>query len=323
MGIAGSYASPAPTTGTVPIDDLRRGGSVPPPVLVWLVHGTADPVVDVGHSCELCSALVEQGWPVSLNEVATDHAGVMVIIVGRVDKRRSSGGGRSQRGTCLSAGGVRAADGPHRRPVIPPRTACSARCTVRSGMRVPSATTYVPLWWSTRTTPMLCSWSMRPGRGPEEWHRDRGCAAPMHGRRRALRELPGAPQVAVHLARSTAHWHAAGIRVGPVPAAPCGPRWVSARSRMSSVRPRAALEAGGAPVRSRTGSGLGLDHLHPGVMFSSGLRTCSAGPMSGRGGISKRRRRVLRLPTAFTLGFPGCGGRVGAGPPSGCRPAYG
>ncbi|MGW2788143.1 hypothetical protein ACWC3X_44540 [Streptomyces populi] len=76
-------------------------------------------------------------------------------------------------------------------------------------------------------------------------------------------------------------------------------------------------------MRSRTDGGVGLDHLHLGVTFSSRLRTCSAGSVSGRSGISKRRRRMLRLSTAFTLGFPGCGGRVGAGPPSGCRPAYG
>ncbi|MFB7248904.1 alpha/beta hydrolase [Streptomyces populi] len=78
VGIAGSYASAAPTTGTVPIDDLRRGGSLLPPIPVWLVHGTADSVVDIERSRELRSALMEQGWPASLNEVATDHAGVIM-----------------------------------------------------------------------------------------------------------------------------------------------------------------------------------------------------------------------------------------------------
>ncbi|MFG2819828.1 alpha/beta hydrolase [Kitasatospora sp. NPDC048365] len=78
VGIAGGYGSAAPTTGTVPIDDLRLGGSPVPPVPVWLVHGTADPVVDVERSRELRTALEGQGRPVSLIEVATDHAGVIM-----------------------------------------------------------------------------------------------------------------------------------------------------------------------------------------------------------------------------------------------------
>lgn len=78
VGIAGAYGSAAPTTGTVPIDDLRRGDSPLPPLPVLLVHGTADPVVDVKRSRELRTALKERGWPTSLNEVATDHAGVIV-----------------------------------------------------------------------------------------------------------------------------------------------------------------------------------------------------------------------------------------------------
>ncbi|MFE9428289.1 hypothetical protein ACFYNO_35660 [Kitasatospora sp. NPDC006697] len=78
VGIAGAYGSAVPTTGTVPIDDARMGGSLLPPMPVWLVHGTADPVVDVERSRELRTALEGQGWPVSLNEVATDHAGVIM-----------------------------------------------------------------------------------------------------------------------------------------------------------------------------------------------------------------------------------------------------
>jgi acetyl esterase/lipase len=78
VGIAGAYGSTAPSTGTVPLDDLRRRGSLPPPVPVWLVHGTADPVVDAERSRELHRALGEQGRPVSLDEVATDHAGVVM-----------------------------------------------------------------------------------------------------------------------------------------------------------------------------------------------------------------------------------------------------
>lgn len=78
VGIAGGYGSAAPTTGTVPLDDLRPGGIPVPPVPVWLVHGTADPVVDVERSRELRTALDDRGWPVSLDEVATDHAGVIM-----------------------------------------------------------------------------------------------------------------------------------------------------------------------------------------------------------------------------------------------------
>jgi dienelactone hydrolase len=78
VGIAGAYASAAPTTGTVPLDDLRSIGVPHPPIPVWLVHGTVDPVVPVERSRELHSALLEQDRTVSLHEVATDHAGVVM-----------------------------------------------------------------------------------------------------------------------------------------------------------------------------------------------------------------------------------------------------
>ncbi|CAK7286120.1 hypothetical protein [Streptomyces misionensis] len=78
MGIAGAYASVAPSTGTVPLGDLRRGGGPLPPIPVWLVHGTADPVVDAARSRELHTALGEQGRPSFLAEVPTDHAGVVM-----------------------------------------------------------------------------------------------------------------------------------------------------------------------------------------------------------------------------------------------------
>ncbi|GGQ99246.1 alpha/beta hydrolase [Kitasatospora griseola] len=77
VGIAGAYGSSAPSTGTVPIDDVRRDDPLPP-VPVWLVHGTADPVVPVARSRELHTALRERGRPVSLDEVDTDHAGVVL-----------------------------------------------------------------------------------------------------------------------------------------------------------------------------------------------------------------------------------------------------
>ncbi|MFI9787963.1 alpha/beta hydrolase [Kitasatospora sp. NPDC051984] len=78
VGIAGAYGSVAPTTGTVPLDDLRVGGDEGAPVPVWLVHGTADAVVDVERSRELFTALTERGRPVLLHEDVTDHAGVIM-----------------------------------------------------------------------------------------------------------------------------------------------------------------------------------------------------------------------------------------------------
>ncbi|WP_338020726.1 alpha/beta hydrolase [Streptomyces sp. TR1341] len=78
VGIAGAYVTAAPSTGTVPLEDLRQNSDSLTPLPVWLVHGTTDPVVDVERSRELHTALVEHGWPTSLAEVATDHAGVIM-----------------------------------------------------------------------------------------------------------------------------------------------------------------------------------------------------------------------------------------------------
>lgn len=66
----------APTTGSAPIDDLRQSDL--PPVPFRLVHGTADPVVDIARSRSFAAALAEHGWPVRLEEPATDHAGVVM-----------------------------------------------------------------------------------------------------------------------------------------------------------------------------------------------------------------------------------------------------
>lgn len=87
VGVAGAYGSAAPSTGTAPLDDLRRGDDLPSPVPVWLVHGTADPVVDAERSRELHTALLERGWPASLDEVATDHAGVVMTEFSREHHR--------------------------------------------------------------------------------------------------------------------------------------------------------------------------------------------------------------------------------------------
>ncbi|MFI9101840.1 alpha/beta hydrolase [Streptomyces fildesensis] len=79
VGIAGGYRSAAPTTGTVPIDDASRAGDDQvPPIPVHLVHGTADPIVDIEQSRELRDALEERGWPAPLEELATDHAGIVM-----------------------------------------------------------------------------------------------------------------------------------------------------------------------------------------------------------------------------------------------------
>ncbi|NUP35248.1 MAG: carboxylesterase family protein [Streptomycetaceae bacterium] len=113
VGVAGAYGSAAPSTGTVPLDDLRRGGDQPSPVPVWLVHGTADPVVDVERSRELHTALLERGWPTSLDEVATDHAGVVMTAFSREHHRclPSTAGHAVEAGSLTAAVLARAAAG--------------------------------------------------------------------------------------------------------------------------------------------------------------------------------------------------------------------
>ncbi|MCZ4097919.1 MULTISPECIES: alpha/beta hydrolase [Streptomyces] len=78
VGIAGGYRSAAPTTGTVPIEDASRAGDPVPPIPVHLVHGTTDPITDIEQSRELRDALEERGWPAPLEELATDHAGIVL-----------------------------------------------------------------------------------------------------------------------------------------------------------------------------------------------------------------------------------------------------
>lgn len=78
VGIAGGYRSGAPTAGIIPITELARTGAPVPPIPVCLVHGTADQVVGIEQSRELREVLEERDWPVSLDEVATDHAGVVM-----------------------------------------------------------------------------------------------------------------------------------------------------------------------------------------------------------------------------------------------------
>jgi acetyl esterase/lipase len=75
--LAGGFsAAPAPTTGTPPLADLRRGGAAPAPF--WLVHGTGDPVVPGTESRIFAAELTSSGWPVRLSEPDTDHMGVVM-----------------------------------------------------------------------------------------------------------------------------------------------------------------------------------------------------------------------------------------------------
>ncbi|MCX5213496.1 alpha/beta fold hydrolase [Kitasatospora sp. NBC_00240] len=79
VGIAGAYGTPAPITGTAPTEvlDSGRADSVPW-VPIRLLHGTADQVVDVRRSRELHAVLAGRGRPVTLDEVDSDHAGVVM-----------------------------------------------------------------------------------------------------------------------------------------------------------------------------------------------------------------------------------------------------
>lgn len=76
VGIAGHYGLPARTTGETPLNDLAATSAAPVPIR--LVHGTSDVVLDVQNSRDFAEALAACGWPVHLDEVATDHAGVIM-----------------------------------------------------------------------------------------------------------------------------------------------------------------------------------------------------------------------------------------------------
>ncbi|MBA2945235.1 alpha/beta hydrolase [Streptomyces sp. PSKA28] len=78
VGIAGGYTRPEPLTGRAPIDELTGAEESLPAIPIWLIHGTADPVVDIQQSRRLHAALQHRGWPTSLDEPDTDHAGVIM-----------------------------------------------------------------------------------------------------------------------------------------------------------------------------------------------------------------------------------------------------
>ena len=76
VSIASGFSTPAAMTGTAPAADLAELGTAPVPF--WLVHGTSDLAVDVSESRKFATLLAEHGWPVQLEELATDHAGVVM-----------------------------------------------------------------------------------------------------------------------------------------------------------------------------------------------------------------------------------------------------
>lgn len=76
VGVAGRYDLPAFTTGGVALADLAAGRDPGGPV--HLVHGSRDTIVDAGRSRDLTEALRTAGHPVTLQEPATDHAGVIM-----------------------------------------------------------------------------------------------------------------------------------------------------------------------------------------------------------------------------------------------------
>ncbi|MEU9114113.1 alpha/beta hydrolase [Streptomyces sp. NPDC048483] len=76
VGLTGRYDLPARTTGAAPLADLAAGRD--PAVPVHLVHGSRDTVLDVRWSRDLAAALRAAGRAVTLQEPATDHAGVIM-----------------------------------------------------------------------------------------------------------------------------------------------------------------------------------------------------------------------------------------------------
>ncbi|MGW2472218.1 alpha/beta hydrolase [Streptomyces sp. NPDC001665] len=78
VGISGGYTRPEPLTGRAPMDEVVGAEESLPAIPVRLIHGSADPAVDVQQSRHLHAALQQRGWPTSLDEPDTDHAGVIM-----------------------------------------------------------------------------------------------------------------------------------------------------------------------------------------------------------------------------------------------------
>jgi acetyl esterase/lipase len=83
--LGSGFKNPAPTTGNSVFADLTCTTAAPVPF--WLVHGTKDPVVDISQSREFAALLARHGWPVHLEEVPTDHAGVVMARYDPVIRR--------------------------------------------------------------------------------------------------------------------------------------------------------------------------------------------------------------------------------------------
>ena len=90
--LASSYTAAAATTGSSPLADLAAGRAAPVPF--FLLHGTEDTVVPVSASREWVAALTIAGWPVRLQELPTDHAGVVLTeydpVLGRCRRATAS-----------------------------------------------------------------------------------------------------------------------------------------------------------------------------------------------------------------------------------------
>ncbi|WP_441250803.1 alpha/beta hydrolase [Kitasatospora sp. McL0602] len=76
--LAGGFTTPAPFSGTAPVEEARRADLTVPQVPVLLVHGTEDTIVEARQSHDLAAALTGHGWPVTVEELRTDHAGVVM-----------------------------------------------------------------------------------------------------------------------------------------------------------------------------------------------------------------------------------------------------
>ncbi|MEU1624788.1 alpha/beta hydrolase [Streptomyces sp. NPDC020096] len=102
VGIASRYDWPARTTGSSPLDDLAATTAGPVPI--WLVHGTADTTMESRYSQEFALALQDRGWPVRLEEPATDHAGaVLTEYDPELDRCRAARSAHAVEGGLLTA----------------------------------------------------------------------------------------------------------------------------------------------------------------------------------------------------------------------------
>ena len=85
IGLGSNYRSEDELMYPTVMADLARSTAVPVPVR--LHHGAADTVVDVARSREFAAALRSRGWPVTLTESDSDHAGVVMAEYDRAQGR--------------------------------------------------------------------------------------------------------------------------------------------------------------------------------------------------------------------------------------------